>query len=303
MEIVNANMLTNNLIQNLSVDQARMSRFENEISSGQSINQPSDNPAGVQQELRLQKLLAQNQQYQTNAQNAAGFLQETGSALSTLIDILNKADQLAVEGANGTMNASDRQNLATQVGALFQQAVQTGNTRFGSTYVFGGTQDVLPPYILEPTGTIQDNSNGLALNREVGPGIVLAVNTQGSPLLNNPTPSATSPPGVFQVLQQLQNDLAQNNTAALASDLTAVQGALERVTVASTKSGSTLDEVNQQLTRLTNQSALLQQLDTQTAGADTAKVIADFENVANSYRQALAAGAQIIQPSLMQFLK
>lgn len=303
MQIVNANMLTNDLIQNLSVDQARMSRFENEISTGQSINQPSDNPAGVQQELRLQKLLDQNQQYQTNGQNASGFLQETGSALSSLIKVLNTADQLAVEANNSTLNASDRQNLAQQVGALFQQAVQIGNTRFGSTYVFGGTQDVLPPYILEPNGTIVDNSNANTLNREVGPGIVLAVNTQGSPLLNNPTPSATSPAGVFQVLQQLQTDLAQNNTSALSADLSAVQGALQRVTVASTRSGATLDEVNQQLSRLTNQSALLQQLQTQTAGADTAKVIANFENVANSYRQALAAGAQIIQPSLMQFLK
>merc|ERR1711977_740177 len=72
------------------------------LSTGLRLNRPDDSPGQygvvINQNLRIQSL----NQGVLNAQNAAGMLQTAEEGINTLIDVLNRAHDLAVTAADGT---------------------------------------------------------------------------------------------------------------------------------------------------------------------------------------------------------
>ena len=88
-------------------------------------------------EIRTDKV--NNDQFQTNAQLAIGFLTNTDHALEDLGEVVVRAKELALSQASGASSSEDtRLGVAEEVGQLFQRAVATANTRIGDRYIFGG---------------------------------------------------------------------------------------------------------------------------------------------------------------------
>src|SRR5579862_7396703 len=80
-----------------------------ELASGSSINQPSDNPAGAAELVRIADLSSQVDTYQRSLSSISGQFSTAGSTLDAVVTVLQRAISLGVEGANGTLSATDRQ--------------------------------------------------------------------------------------------------------------------------------------------------------------------------------------------------
>jgi flagellar hook-associated protein 3 FlgL len=111
-----------------------------QLSSGKSLNVPSDDPSVVSQDLTLRNTISSENTDASSATAAQNKLTYTDSVLSSLTSVLQTARSLAVEGANAVIpNGSQRPLIGKQVEGLLDQALQLANSQFGQQYLFAGT--------------------------------------------------------------------------------------------------------------------------------------------------------------------
>lgn len=118
-----------------------------QVATGQSVNQPSDNPAAYANYVASLATSAQVDQYTQNISDVSSQLQTADSALSAVVTSLNSAISLGTEGANGTTSASDKQAIATQVQGLLSNVVSQANTSYQGVYLFGGSATSSAPVV------------------------------------------------------------------------------------------------------------------------------------------------------------
>src|SRR5476649_1813501 len=131
-----------NQIDSLATQQASL---QNEVSTGQRISQPEDDPSGVNTALTLESELRSIQQFGSNASRALTVAQSSSAGLTSLKSVSDRAGELATLGT-GTLGTSAMQSYGTETNQLIEQAVQTANTQFNGTYIYGGTASSTPPY-------------------------------------------------------------------------------------------------------------------------------------------------------------
>src|SRR5579863_1799872 len=125
-------------LANIEAATERLNTAQQTVSSGKALQAPSDNPAGVSQDLTLHAALDNLTQYQSNLNGAVGFVGTTDSALGNVVNELQSARALAVQGGDDSLTSEDRAGLANQVQSIAQALTQLANTTYDSRYIFSG---------------------------------------------------------------------------------------------------------------------------------------------------------------------
>jgi len=105
------------------------------LSSGMRINSAKDDAAGLQISNRLTSQINGLGVAQRNANDGISMAQTAEGAMQESTNILQRMRELALQSANGSNSASDREALQKEVGQL-----QTELTRIANTTSFGDTQ-------------------------------------------------------------------------------------------------------------------------------------------------------------------
>jgi len=161
--------------------QAAVSASQNAVSSGKRINQASDDPAGAMQVVLLDHALANNAQYSSNIDAANARLSTESNTLNTFASLLNQARSIAVQGINGVLSSSDRQDMATQLGQIREQMVQLANTTdVNGNALFAGTSATATPFVVQPDGSVSYAGNTDNQLTTIGNGLRLPNSDQGN---------------------------------------------------------------------------------------------------------------------------
>ena len=157
-----------------------------EISSGRSVNEPSDNPTAAALLVENNDQATFNSGYLQSLTSVQGQLSTADSTLSSVVTALQRAISLGVEGANGTLSDNDRAAIATELQGIQSQLVSLANTSYQGRYVFAGTNTSTPPYVVDnnaPSGVTYAGNTGVN-QVSIGNGYQLAVNQPGSQLFS-----------------------------------------------------------------------------------------------------------------------
>ncbi len=182
---ITQNILLNNAIRDITRNAVRLNLFRQQLSTGRRVNQPSDDPATFLRIIPLTNEIASVRRFQENAVLAKDLLNTASSAFQDASAIMAEARKIAVQGANGTLNDSDRQTLASSTDQLLRQMLGLANSRLGDRYLFSGTRTSVQPFVLtEGTGGtfVTYNGNGDQVKVEVAPGVETAVTSSGETL-------------------------------------------------------------------------------------------------------------------------
>lgn len=307
MRITNQ-MLTANLLRNLQRNVERLARNNEMLATGRRISVPSDDPVGIGRSEFLRTALVENEQYAANAAEAYSWLEATDAALDQMGNVLHKARELAVYGANGSLSGEARQALAKEVNQLLQQAVQVANSDYGGRFIFAGFQTrPNPPAYTAPYTGIPAGPSWAAVNYNGGPatdameyeisqGVTLRVNVTGE--------QAFGPGGndLFTALIGLRDHLTANDAAAVSNDIAVLDGFMDNLLQWRAEVGARMNHLEATQDRLSAQKVNLTRLLSQVEDADMAQVIMDLKMQETIYRAALDSGARIIQPTLLDFL-
>src|SRR5271154_3609499 len=177
-----------------------------ELGSGSKINQPSDDPAGAAQQVQIDNASAQNDSYQSSISSITGLFSTADSTISSVISTLQRAITLGVEGANGTLSASDRESVAAELRGIQAQLVSLANTSYQGQYIFAGTAQT-QPFVLDasaPSGVRYAGNTGTN-QVTIGNGYQIQVNLPGSQIFNG------TGGDVFQSLSDLITSLQSNS--------------------------------------------------------------------------------------------
>ncbi len=125
--------------ENFSVAQTKLNKTMEQLSSGYKINSAADDAAGVGIASRLTAQVAAYSSASQNANNAISMTQTADDGASQISDILTRLSQLAVEGSDGTMSASDSANLQQEFAAQVQEITNiASNTTFNGINLLAG---------------------------------------------------------------------------------------------------------------------------------------------------------------------
>lgn len=138
MRVTN-NMLTNNLLKNLVKSNSKMALIQNQLSSGQSITKPSDNPVGIETALRLKSTISSIGQWKSNASEALAYMESTEDYLGNMTSMLHRIRAVTVQGADGSNSPNDREQIAKEIDQLALQFRVMANSQVSGKYIFSGT--------------------------------------------------------------------------------------------------------------------------------------------------------------------
>ena len=132
---VNTNVSSLNAQRNLSRSSEGLATSMERLASGMRINSAKDDAAGLQISNRLTSQVNGLAVAQRNANDGISMAQTAEGAMNESTSILQRMRELALQSANGSNSAEDRDALQEEVVAL-----QTELTRIADTTTFGGVK-------------------------------------------------------------------------------------------------------------------------------------------------------------------
>jgi len=266
-----------------------------EISSGKSVNEPSDNPTAAAMLIGNNDEATLNAGYLQNLSTVNGALSAASSTLSSMQTALQQAISLGVEGANGTLSTSDQAAIVAQLQGIQSQLISLANTSYEGNYLFGGTVTSEAPYtanIADPSG-VTYNGNSDVNYVSVGAGYQIQINQPGSQLF-------TASGSMFLALNQLIQALQSNS--GIETAVNALTSASNYLSTQSVFYGNAMDQVQSETTYQNAAKLQIAQQQNALGGVDLATAANELSQDQTDTQAALEAISKMSQQNLFDYL-
>lgn len=292
---ITTGMTQRNILADLNRVNERLNRAQQKIASNKEITRPSDDPFNASRALALRTSMESTQQYQRNIQDALGWQETAEIALSDITDAIHRAQELVVEGASDTSPTEARLAIAAEIDQLIESVKENANATYRGRYVFAGTATDAPPYV---AGDDLFHGSPDDVERQIGPGVALPIGLLGSSFLGSGADGK-----LLQVLRDVSTHLKADDGVAIRNDVALLDAKEDDLLGVRALNGARQNRLDAALSRLAEvEESTLKQL-SETEDADIAKTMIEFSSQKAAYEAALKAGASIVQPSLMDFLR
>lgn len=286
--------MTTNLQNYLQQGMEALDKYNKQLATGKRFTLPGEDPIGAQQSMALNSALESNEQYQKNIGHAQDWLLNTEAAIYEVNQVLQRAQELAVRGANDTLPQTSRDALADEIDELNDHLLQLANTRVAGKYIFSGTATDTKAYTDLASNYMGDTDS---LVTEINSGVTINYNISGDKVFG--------PNGeVFDILTNLSNDLRAGNQAAISNNrIGELNSKMDELMAYLSEIGAKTNRLELSINRLTGEELNLNKLIGKVEDVDMAEAIMKLKMQENVFRATLASGARIIQPSLVDFLR
>ncbi|MEY4582542.1 MAG: flagellar hook-filament junction protein FlgL [Pseudomonadota bacterium] len=225
--------------RNVSSRQTDYASAQQRAVTGKRVNAPSDDPSSFAQARSETANLARAQSYERTVSLARPALETTESALNQVEDIYNRVRNIAVQGANDTLNDTDRATLSNELTGLHEQLVSLGNSTNGDRFVFAGYKDNAPPY--DATGLYSGDPNVQQV--EVSRGVNIPMGVTGESVFG------TAGADIFTTITNLQTALTTSVagasvSAAVSASLTEIDARFEQVRTVHSRLGNHMNALD-----------------------------------------------------------
>lgn len=169
-------MIANNALKR---NDMALSKSLERLSSGYKINHAKDNAAGLAMARRMNAQLKGISTAGDNAGDGISVIEIADGALSEVHAILQRMNELAVKGANGTLADTDRAMIDEEVQALKDEIERIGETtQFNGQNLLDGTFD-LKGYANQPGLTVDYYSETMDLGKYTINGLEAVFDEEG----------------------------------------------------------------------------------------------------------------------------
>ncbi|MQR85604.1 flagellar hook-associated protein FlgL [Bacillus megaterium] len=291
---VTQGMLAANSLKQISNSYNKLETLQNQLSTGKKITRPSDDPVVATKGMAYRSNLSEVNQYKRNLTEAQSWFDSSESGLEQVNSILQRTKELVVQGLNGTNESDDRQAIAREIEQLKLDYMQVGNTQVAGNYIFNGVNVGAAPISENASGMIESNINLDPFSVEVSKGIQLRVNIHPENIFGQ---------GAFDLMNNVQTAFERNDVNSLKDLSTQVDTQLSTLLAERSELGARSNRLELIENRLDSQEITATKMLSNNEDADIEKVITDLTVQESVHRAALGVGAQIIQPTLLDFLR
>lgn len=137
--IINHNLNAMNAHRQMGINLGNTAKATEKLSSGLRINRAGDDAAGLAISEKMRGQIRGLDQASRNAQDGISLIQTAEGALTESHSILQRMRELAVQSANDTNVAVDREEIQKEVDQLSQELTRiSDNTEFNTQNLLGG---------------------------------------------------------------------------------------------------------------------------------------------------------------------
>jgi flagellar hook-associated protein 3 FlgL len=296
-------MLNNSMLRNLAQNSQRMGKMQETLASGKRINKPSDDPIGIGYSMRYRSELATNEQYESNVTDGISWLGFTDNVLNQAGNGLQRARELAIQGATDSNPPEARAIIAKEIDQILNHILNIANSQYNGRYIFNGEKTDVKPFASIDEALNKTTDSG-KIEYEIGRDVTVDVNLSGKTIFGNPTNgSGDGRENVFQALVNLRDSLNANDTAGISQTVGEIDYRLDMVLQQRAEVGARINRFEMAKTRIEDQNYNLNVLLSKTEDADLPKTIIELKQQENVYKASLSVGARIIQQTLVDFIR
>ncbi|MCR2044731.1 flagellar hook-associated protein FlgL [Anaerosalibacter massiliensis] len=326
MRVTN-NMIVGNLLYNLNQNLGRMDKINQQIASKRKFLVPSDDPIGASKSLKLNTDLSKINQYKRNVEDAEAWLNETESALVGIGSVLDRANDLAVQMSNETYSKEDLDKTREEVRQLKKHLIEIGNSTYAGRHIFTGYKtdkklfDEDGNYIVDlRMNDLSEDSKKEIFEYNIGVSERVQVNTLGGKVFgigkydndgNLIDPDYESDVSIsdksylIAVFDQFEAALEdpENNKGEIDKTIGRIKQSMDQTLSVRAEIGAKMKRLELTKDKLDSQVLNTKELLSNNEDIDMAEASIRLKSEENVYRASLAVGMNIIQPSLVDFLR
>jgi flagellar hook-associated protein 3 FlgL len=166
--------------------QTKLAKLQEQISTGQKLTKPSDDPAASARALELEQIVSLHEQYQVNINNAENRLDLEEGVADGMENVLLRVRELTLQGNNATQDDVSRSSIAYEIDQLYDQMLSLANTvDSNGDYLFGGYQNQNQPFTQTVTGSISHvtfNGDPGTMSTQISQSRQMNIDTEGRKL-------------------------------------------------------------------------------------------------------------------------
>jgi len=291
---VTTTQMYDNLLNGVNKQLQIQAKGTEQISSGKRFQRPAQ--AGLDYKMSLD--LRHAQVGVTGGLDAIGTAESRLGASQTVLNnmskVLIRAQTLAVQQANASVGAAERNSVAQEVGHLLSQLAQDGNAQWQGQSLFAGTAVDKPAFTADAlgnytyTGSNQDRVVAISDTQQVNS------NIRG----DHPTFAAS-----FAALKGFETALLANDQAAVQASLGALNATGNSMIDLTSEVGGRLAAISVTRTSFEDmQFTLAKSIDTHEA-ADIPAIVAQLQQSNISLQASYSQISQLKSMSLINFLR
>ncbi|HLR22574.1 MAG TPA: flagellar hook-associated protein FlgL [Pseudogracilibacillus sp.] len=288
---VTQSMMQNNMMNNLFKSQAAMNKYLNQVQTGEKIERPSDDPVIAMKGMSYRTALREIEQYQRNADGIRSWMDNADDALDKGTQVMQRLEELAVQASTGTNSEDEHTAIKAEVEELEKQLIEVANTRVNGKYIFNGTDTNEKPVNKDGSLNIGTGRNQ-DVNIEISEDIQFTVNVK---------PDDVFPEEIFQNIEAFKSAL--DGDGDIDESLDKIQSSSKGLVEGRAKLGARMNRLELIADRLEQQGITAEDTMKKNVGVDFEEAITNLLSQEVAHRAALSAGAKIIQPSLIDFLR
>lgn len=222
-----------------------LSKTQMQISTGRRILSPSEDPVGTTQIYPLNEVIEKNKQYLKNSDTAESRLSLEEKTLSSVTNLLQRVNELAVQGNNDTNSVQDRTAIAEELRQHLQTLMGYANTKDANgEYIFAGHAVTTQPFVEAPAGTFSYQGDSGQRSVKIGESRLVAVGDAGDDVFMNVAFSGGGNQSIFETIDTLATDFEAGTSSSNA--ITDIQTAMDNVLTVRSKIGARLNALDTQ---------------------------------------------------------
>lgn len=312
---VTQTMLTQTNLKHLSSSYNTLARVQEQLISGKRIQKASEDPVVAMQGIRYRTEVREVDQFRRNVSEATSWMDLTDSTLNEVTEAVKRIRELTTQAANDTYETSQREIIKSEIDQLVEHIGSLANSKAGEKYIYNGTMtdeplinmDKLKDYLKnDPPVPIDeiyksnkvpgDPTESGKIEFEVSKGITVQVNLQPEKIFGKE---------LFEGLQKLSADLKNpDKTGKDFSTMLATLDTLGQSLITErAELGARANRLELVDNRLQDHEIIAKTIMSNNEDIDIEKVIMELKSHETVHRAALSAGARIIQPTLLDFLR
>lgn len=271
---------------------AHADRLQTQIATGKKFTSPSDDAAAFLRLEGLKRSDADSAAWSANVKLAQGMLAQSDGALESVETQLQRAKELALQAANGTMSPTDRKAAGEALNAVIDELFAVANTRDARGQPLFGGADTATPYVRDGAGAISYATAGEPGAIPIGNGDSVHATVTGERAFGD----------MFVTLQALATALSAGEPVPDDS-LGGIQTALDQTVVARASVGARAFRLDLEAERITAQDIEREQRREAIESTDVTAAITELQKTLTVLQATQASFTKLSSMSLFDYLR
>jgi flagellar hook-associated protein 3 FlgL len=282
---ITENMKFGSVQRSLSSLRSRHATLTNQVTTGRKVLAPSDDPVAAAKLMRINARASRTEDYQKTISAVRADITMSEGNLSEASQLMVRAHELAIQGANDALSPNDRSALAVEVASLKEQLLATANGRGQRGYLFAGSQTATPPF--DANGVYQGDD--IEHEVEISFGVRTRVSVTGAAAF-----TAAGGTDAFAALDALHAALVSNEASAISATLGDIEASRAQMVRVQGQSGLIMNRLDTAEEALSVTALELTRQDSEAGDVDPFAAISELTQLSTTLEQAIAVARRTL---------